>query len=596
MHNETGPEPRLYPLLDRKALQVSLDIKDRVRIAFLAADRSRRGFVAHLLNSKPFRWRYGAPSAEQLLIVPQDLRTADPSFWHEIDADQFGLAGTIATLDGHSPFDIVPPNPGWARSLHGFGWLRHLNAVDHKDAQDAARRLAVEWTLRHRSGTGIAYEPAVIGRRLISWITHANFLLDDADQRTYDAITDSLGTQIIRLSAVWRDAPDGYPRLLALIALVLSDLAVAGHERHLASSQNALAEAIGRQILPDGGHISRNPGVLVELLLDLLPLTQCFIARGRAAPPVLTSAVRRMIPMTRLMRLGDGLLARFNGVGNASPAGLATVIAYDEDPSLVLSSAVQSGYVRLSKGPTTVIADVGPSPPLEFASEAHAGCLSFEMSVGTRLLFVNDGTPGCADRDWRAVSRSTASHNTLCLADKSSSKLVRHKGLEMLLGAPPIQLPSEVAWTARDVDGAVELEATHNGYLSRFGFLHRRRLLLEESGQRLIGVDRLEPLRHTRQHRDVPFAIHFHLHPDVVCQPANNASVVVLDLADGRHWRFLAQGASLSIEESTFLADSVGPRSSLQIVLRSRTAGDSEVRWLVETEDAGRDEAGNEET
>lgn len=576
---------------------MSLDIKDRVRIALLAADRSRRGFLAHLLNSKPLRWRYGAPSAEQLLIVPQDLRTADPSFWQEVDSGQFGLAGTVATLDGHSPFDIDPPNSGWARSLHGFGWLRHLNAVDQKDAQAAARRLVVEWTLRHRNnGGGIAYEPAVMGRRLISWITHANFLLDEADQRTYDAITDSIGTQIIRLSALWRDAPDGHPRLLALIALVLSDLAVAGHERHLTTAEHALSDEVSRQILADGGHISRNPGVLVDLLLDLLPLTQCFVARGRVPPPAVMSAVRRIMPMVRLMRLGDGLLGRFNGMGTASPAGLATVLAYDEEPALALNTAVASGYARLTQGATTVIADTGTPPPLEFASEAHAGCLSFEMSVGTRLMFVNGGMPGPADKDWSAVSRSTASHNTLCVADKSSSRLVRNKQLESLLGAPPIQFPSEVVSAVKETDDGLELEATHNGYLARFGLLHRRRLLLEKSGQRLIGVDRLEAVRHNKRSRDYPFAIHFHLHPDVVCQPANNASVVVLDFRDGSHWRFLAQGANLSIEESMFFADSVGPRSSLQIVLRSKTVGESEVRWVVETEGASRDEAGDQET
>jgi uncharacterized heparinase superfamily protein len=575
---------------------VSLDIKDRVRIALLAADRSRRGFLSHLLNSAPLRWRYGAPSAEQLLIVPQDLRTADPSFWHEVRSGQFGLAGTIATLDGRSPFELKPPNAGWARALHGFSWLRHLNAVDQKDAQDAARGLAVDWALHHRGGNGIAFEPAVMGRRLISWITHANFLLDDADQRTYDSITDSLGMQIIRLSAVWRDAPDGYPRLLALIALVLSDLAVAGHERRLATAEHALADEISRQILPDGGHISRNPGVLVELLLDLLPLTQCFVARGRVPPEAVVLAVRRMMPMVRLMRLGDGLLARFNGMGNASPAGLATVLAYDEEPSVALTKASASGYARLTQGETTVIADVGAPPPLEFAGEAHAGCLSFEMSVGTRLMFVNGGMPGPADSDWRAVSRATASHNTLTIADKSSSKLVRNKQLEALLGAPPIQLPSEVTAAVRETAEGLELDATHNGYLGRFGFVHHRRLVLEKSGQRLVGVDRLEHARHTKRLPDYPFAIHFHLHPDVVCQPANNASVVVLDLADGRHWRFLAQGASLSIEESTFFADSVGPRPSLQIVLRSKTVGESEVRWLVETEDASRNETGNKET
>ena len=64
-----------------------------------------------------------------------------------------------------------------------------------------------------------------------------------------------------------------------------ADLCIAGHERRLAQSQKLLVAELERQVLPDGGHISRNPWVLVELLLDLLPLRRCFAARGQAARP-----------------------------------------------------------------------------------------------------------------------------------------------------------------------------------------------------------------------------------------------------------------------------------------------------------------------
>ena len=83
------------------------------------------------------------------------------------------------------------------------------------------------------------------------------------------------------------------------------------------SSATLVAE-LRRQILPDGGHISRNPDVLVELLLDLLPLNQCFAARGRKSPPQLVEALARLLAMLRFLRLGDGMLARFNGVGAAA--------------------------------------------------------------------------------------------------------------------------------------------------------------------------------------------------------------------------------------------------------------------------------------
>ena len=162
----------------------------------------------------------------------------------------------------------------------------------------------------------------------LSWITHAGFLLEDADAKSYDAISESLGFQLVRLSATWRTAPVGPPRLLSLMAIVLGDLTIADHERQLADAERLLASELTRQILPDGGHISRNPALLVELLLDLLPLSQCFVARNRPVPNEMSAAIRRALGMLRYMRMGDGSLARFNGTGLADPAHIATVLAY----------------------------------------------------------------------------------------------------------------------------------------------------------------------------------------------------------------------------------------------------------------------------
>jgi uncharacterized heparinase superfamily protein len=75
------------------------------------------------------------------------------------------------------------------------------------------------------------------------------------------------------------------------------------------------------------------------------------------------------------------------------------------------------------------------------------------------------------------------------------------------------------------------------------------------------------------------------LHPDTGCRRGENAYVAEIVLAGGEIWRFSLEGAELSIEESTYFADSSGPRGALQIVARGATAGESEVRWVVEAAD-----------
>lgn len=560
----------------------SLTLSERAHFAMLAADKSRRRTVSRIMASPLMRWRYGIPLADQLLIVPPDLRTADPSFFREIQLDQFGLAGTIAVLRGHSPFDLEPPNAAWLRSLHGFSWLRHLEATASEEARQTALQLSVEWTIRGGAAQSIAGEPTVTARRLISWLSHAGLLLEGADDKSYMAIARALGTDLVRLSAEWREAPQGYPRLLALIALALADLSVAGHDRQLADTTRFLSAELGRQILPDGGHVSRNPAVLVELMLDLLPLRQCFASRKITPPPSLLAAMQRILGMLRLMRLGDGMLARFNGVSVAIPAGLATVLAYDDHQTGAHpTDAAASAYVRLERGGTVVIVDHGSPPPLELAGAAHAGCLSFEMSSGTQLLFVNGGAPGPADADWLEAARATASHNTLTVADRSSSELIRHGPLATLIGAEPIRGPSTVRMKIEDFGGNLELTARHDGYVDRFGLIHTRTLALSASGRRLLGIDRLEG-RKGATGRVETFAIHFHLAPEVSCRRGEGSRSASLTLRNGEVWVFSVEGATLSIEESTFFADSAGPRPTLQLVARGTTRGATEVRWVAE--------------
>ena len=256
--------------------------------------------------------------------------------------------------------------------------------------------------------------------------------------------------------------------------------------------------------------------MLVELLLDLLPLRRCFATRERRLPPAIEQAIRRMLSMLRYMRLGGGDLARFNGMGQPFFDGLATVIAYEHVEAPPIETAPQSRYARLEHDRVVLIADVGSPPPLELAGQAHAGCLSFELSIGTVAVLVNGGAPGPAEQQWRAQSRATASHNTLCLGAKSSSKLVRHALLNRLVGADPIRFPDDVRHSRQTTPAASVLEASHDGYLARFGLIHKRRLALTIDGARLDGLDEIGPPRGTlRLAQDVPFAIHFHLHPAI---------------------------------------------------------------------------------
>ncbi|MEQ1697285.1 MAG: heparinase II/III family protein [Hyphomicrobiaceae bacterium] len=561
-------------------------LSERMRIAVVRAQGLKRQAAANLAQSRFVRWRHGRGTLGQLVIVPQSLRTCDPSFWAEIESGSFGLSGKTARLNGRSPFQLSSHGAAWQANLHGFSWVRHLEAANDPAAQQAARKYVLDWHAHSRDHQGIVGDPGVRARRILSWITHAPFLLEGATAAEFDAFGRGLSREVMILQATWRNAGEGYARLLALTALVVAHLAVNNRQRQLESTLRLFVAEIERQIHSDGGHVSRSPATLVELLLDWLPLRSCFDTRNLPAPDAFAIAVARMLVMLRYLKLGDSTVARFNGTGMGDPAALATLAAYDDRPLPAWGVAPQSKYARMDCGEAALIVDAGSPPPLAVSGHAHAGCLSFEMSVGHALLFVNAGAPGAVDSDWRAVSRATASHSTVCLGETSSSRLVRNAALEAMLGAVPMQLPANVTNHMEFSDAEHVFQGSHDGYLQRLGLIHERELRLATNGKALHGTDRLKTKAHDRLRRDIPFAVHFHLHPDTACEPwqgtaGSDDRGVVIRLRNGQRWLFRATGAPATIEESIFFTGSSGPRPSWQIVLRGACGGTASISWQV---------------
>ncbi len=518
-----------------------------------------------------------------IVIVPQDLRTADPSLASELALGTFGLAGAFVDLGGGSPWRVKPPTPQWHDALHGFAWLGDLRAAATPQALMTARTLVSEWLLLHQNGLGEAWRPELAARRAMSWLMNAGLLLQDSDSNDYDMLISSLLTHLKLLAQVQDGALAPEPRLLCRIAAVFGALCVSEQDKLLAAELPRLLDELDRQVLADGGLITRHPGTGVDILLELLPLRTCFAARDVSVPPRFQAVIERLLPMLRHVRLGDGSIVRFNGMPGTQPDRIAAVLAYDERRAFELEAAPQTRYVRLQRRQSIVVIDAGPPPPLESSSESHAGCLAFEMSAGRYPLIVNCGAPGPADQDWRLQARATASHSTLVLGDQSSGRLVREGAVYDRLGVPLLADPVRVESAAGAAeDGAAEFRGSHDGYVSRTNIVHSRVLRLTPQGDRLDGADRLHRLERGGTEKRMTYAIHFHAHPSARVTRARDADGGEITLPNGECWRLTAQTADLNLEESIYLAHLSGPMRSIQLVLRGTALGETEIRWRLE--------------
>ena len=568
---------------------MSRGFADRTRLAAFAARRALRTGWGRLNAHPTVRWRFTPAMSDRLLIAPQDLRTADPTRASEIYSGRFAFAGKIVICDGRSPFEIEPPSEEWSDQLLGFGWLRHLRAAESAITRANARALVDEWiSLQSAFDAVDGWRPDLVARRIISWLSQAPLVLHEADMRFYRRFLRNLTRQVRYLRRAYKASRDGVPRLQAIMALNYAALCMQNQARTLKGVTRLLTDELERQVLPDGGHASRNPGALIELLLDLLPLRQAFAARNVPPPAALNNAIDRMMPMLRFFRHGDGNFALFNGMGPTRTDLVSTVLAYDDARGQPVANAPHSGYQRVQVGDALLIVDAGQPPPLALSYEAHAGCLSFELSSKNHRIVVNCGLPGTSRETWRHVARATAAHSTVIFNDTSSCRFLTAESLRSLLGAPILSGPADVQVSRQERDNGMTLRLSHDGYASRFGVVHQRTLRLSPDGRRLDGEDVFAPAHGESlpARRGDNFAVRFHLHPLVKASRHSDGHGVMLVLPNKEVWTFDAYDERVELEESVYLAGPDGPRRAVQIVIYGHARAVPRVHWTIAHQDA----------
>jgi uncharacterized heparinase superfamily protein len=281
-----------------------------------------------------------------------------------------------------------------------------------------------------------------------------------------------------------------------------------------------------------------------------------------------------------MFRHGDGSLALFNGMGVTAPDRVAIALAYEEARGQQVSNARYSGYQRLEAGAALVLIDAGRPPPPNHSNLAHAGCLSFEFSLGAERIIINCGNPGPRRADAQMSARITAAHSTLSLNDESSCLFGFQTGLRRWFDGQILIGPQNVPVAREDDATGMTVSASHDGYSSRFSLFHERRWFLRADGKRLEGRDRLIPSTATGL-VNADYAIRFHIHPSVTLTMASDGPAILLETPGGADLTFEAGGLPLAIEESIFFAAPGGPRPCEQIVVYGASADIDEIDWSI---------------
>jgi uncharacterized heparinase superfamily protein len=533
---------------------------DALLLARGAATAALRRSQAEWFGGIAYRSLLGIGAPQGLAAHPHSPRPADPERGKELLQGVFQFGGSTMRLGANGdPFDRPSPSRAFALGLHRSDWLPDLLSLGEQGVRPGVR-LYMDWRRLFGRWNAFSWSGEVLERRVLNLACAARPLTTHTSEAEAAFLTGDLARQARHLLAVSDDPSRAVERA---VAAGVAGCVLAGQpgEALIKRSLKRLTRQLPKAVLGDGGHATRSPQRGLELLLDLLTLDDALLQRGVPAPEEMSRAIDRLGVAVRFFTLADGRLAAMQGGEPVDGPLIAAALAHEEARKAPLMLSV-TGYHKLHGPGIEVIADTGAPAAGVWSTSACAQPLSLEVVCSKDRLITSGSGRLTADGSGAELGEAS------CGAPLTG---IAARGLgERLVGGP-----AKVTARRHETDAAMWLEASHDGWLKSLGLTHDRRLFLDRATGELRGEDRFEPPKpkDDAARLYIPFAVRFHLGPEVKASLAQDGKTVILRGPGGEGRWLRTDAAQVAIEPS--------PGRSGVIVLRGQVLAHKggRVRW-----------------
>ena len=512
------------------------------------------------------------------------LPYGDSDIGNELVNGQYIFAGVKFDLDVDNPWLIEIPSPEVEQKLHGFFWLNDLAALGNLKASSKAEEWITKWHYYNSIGKQIGWDADITALRCINLMRNWKFLKKTSTHNVKNN-QKFLWRQYKFLVLIFRFYPRGQKKVKIVFSIFLLTIFFDLKAQIKKKILKKLCQLL-KDIVDFEGQISgRSPEDLFDyfiILLDVLSINEQKKLLSKNDHAGLQILKNTIVPILRGLRLGDGSLTRSHG-GDVGNIGLIDNYLVNSNVKAPTAFSNILGYERITAGRLILIVDCAkPYQGIELDSP-HASCLSFELSSGQRPIFVNCGPGGRFGTAFKRYCRSTQAHNSCTLGNTSQLQyefISRRKRWPKEIVSHG---PKNITVAREKTFEATWLNLSHDSYENKYGYIHKRKLFVLNSGKVFTGTDSFET---SKQHKvkaknDINFYAYFQLHPDVELWDHPRLQTIILRLKNGEHWIFESDLGTVNIEESTFINSRLSrPQSTKRIVIKSSTfLSKTEIKW-----------------
>ena len=434
-------------------------------------------------------------------------------------------------------------------NLHSFLWLARL---DRKNSKTITKDIIKSWI-----NTFFNYEPntwkmEITAKRIIAWSSNTDITLENSDKVYKEKFFSSLIKQSNFLSKNLNSLFYESNKIICCAAIILSGIMFKENDLNYKIGIKELEKVIKNYFDEAGFPKSRNPEEVFICIKYLILIREWFKESQKLIPDFLNDIIVKCGNCYATLSCINKQFPLFNGATEINHKD------YDIFLKALKYKFTNKNYeianiIKVKKKKFEFFIDCGNPPSNNFAKYYQAGCLSFELIANKQKIICNSGYGKYLSQKINSISRSTAAHSTLYINDTSSCVFQKNKFINKVYGNSLILQHKIINKNYLDNKNYYSISASHNGYEKRFGYLHKRSVIISKSDDKIFGQDELKKTKN--YFGKLNYFVRFHIYPGTKIVKTKAGNSILISLSNGEGWLLSSKTNDFEIEKNIFLGN-----------------------------------------
>ena len=426
------------------------------------------------------------------------------------------------------------------KNLHSFFWLFTL---DLNSSKKNVQSVILNWINNNHKYNNLNWGVDILSKRVIAWISNSKITYENSNESYKEKFDSLIQKQINHLineinRSKWVD-----DKMIGCAAIILGGLAYNEKDKFLDHGLNLLKKIIKFSFDKEGFPKSRNIRQLNFYLKYFILIREWLKESQNEIPEYLNEIIFHLGQAYFLIHKNIDETFLFNGnqvSKNPDFENYLKRLGYN----FKNENNEVGGYILLKNKKFAFAMDLGSTPDKKFSDDYQSGALSFEIIRNNKKLICNSGYFQNYKHQLNNISKTTACHSTLSIANHSSVQFVKQP-----------DSPSKISTGLKIFNKKIisqnnywSASASHDGYNKRFGIIHERKIDFLHDAEKFIGVDKIFK---KKKFKSVNFEIRFHLDPESKIMKTQDGKAIYIDL-NNEGWKFICKEYKIDVETGLF--------------------------------------------